>query len=246
MMIAILLVYVIPRIETIYKEAHTTLPALTTVIIGMSHFLRSYGVFVLIGLVGIGFMVRLMLREPRIKREFDRFILTIPLFGGLIKAKILVIFADFLSILLESGITIYRALDIVSAATSNSYYRSEIEGLIKDIRAGKHLSLAMGGDYLERRIKGESLSGAEMTASGRRLDCFTIELSTAVKVGEQTGTLAKMLAKASYRYEREIDTTIKSLSSLLEPVVIIVIGAIVGVIVLAIMMPFFNMVQVIK
>ncbi len=85
-----------------------------------------------------------------------------------------------------------------------------------------------------------------MQASARRLDCFTIELSTAVKVGEQTGTLAAMLGKASKRYEREIDTTVKSLSSLLEPIVIIVIGAIVGVIVLAIMMPFFNMVQVIK
>ena len=72
-----------------------------------------------------------------------------------------------------------------------------------------------------------------------------MELSTAVKVGEQTGKLSHMLEKASKRYEKDIDTTVRSLSALLEPIVIIVIGAIVGVIVLAIMMPFFNMVKVI-
>ncbi len=153
LMITILLVYVIPRIETIYKEAHTSLPALTTAVIGASHFLRDYGLFVLVGFAAIGFGLKLALREPKVRKEVDRFILTIPLFGGIIKAKILVIFAEFLSILLDSGITIYRALDIVAAATNNLYYQEEIQGLIHDIRTGKHLSLAMGGDYLERRIK---------------------------------------------------------------------------------------------
>ena len=89
------------------------------------------------------------------------------------------------------------------------------------------------------------MSREEARIGERHIAAFPIELSTAVKVGEQTGTLANCLAKTAVRYEKNVDNMVKSLSSLLEPVVIIVVGAIVGVIVLAIMLPFFNMAQVV-
>jgi type IV pilus assembly protein PilC len=80
----------------------------------------------------------------------------------------------------------------------------------------------------------------------RKIECFPIELSTAVKVGEQTGILAKMLEKSARRYNRDIDALVKNLSSMLEPLVIVVVGGIVGTIVMAIMLPFFNMVNVVR
>ena len=163
----------------------------------------------------------------------------------MLRQKNLVVFSDFLSILLASGVTIHRALEIVSQGIENFHYKQSVEFLIQDIKKGKHLSLAMGGDYLEQKISGTIVRNQETDLSQAQLDAFTMELSTAVKVGEQTGRLSHMLEKASHRYEKEIDSTVRSLSALLEPIVIIVIGAIVGVIVLAIMMPFFNMVKVI-
>lgn len=81
----------------------------------------------------------------------------------------------------------------------------------------------MGGEYTERKIRGEKMSASEETAFLRKIECFPIELSTAVKVGEQTGTLAKMLEKAASRYNREIDSLVKNLSSMLEPAVILVV-----------------------
>ncbi len=81
----------------------------------------------------------------------------------------------------------------------------------------------MGGEYTERKIRGEKMSAAEETSFLRKIECFPIELSTAVKVGEQTGTLAKMLEKAASRYNREIDSLVKNLSSMLEPAVILVV-----------------------
>lgn len=85
----------------------------------------------------------------------------------------------------------------------------------------------MGGEYTERKIRGESISVSEETAFRKKIECFPIELSTAVKVGEQTGTLAQMLEKAARRYNREIDSLVKNLSSMLEPAVIVGVGGIV-------------------
>lgn len=81
----------------------------------------------------------------------------------------------------------------------------------------------MGGEYTEKKIRGEPITPAEEAAFLRKIECFPIELSSAVKVGEQTGTLAKMLDKAAVRYNREIDSLVKNLSSMLEPAVILVV-----------------------
>ncbi len=244
-MVCILLIYVIPRIEAIYKEAHTSLPPLTTFVISISHGLRDFGIWIVLALIGIVTLIQILLRKPDIRMSLDRAVLHLPIFGPMLQQKNLVIFSDFLSILLASGVTIHRALEIVAQGMENFHYKRAVGLLIRDIRQGKYLSLAMGGDYLEQKIAGTIDTSSATSISKEQLWTFTMELSTAVKVGEQTGKLSHMLEKASKRYEKDIDTTVRSLSALLEPIVIIVIGAIVGVIVLAIMMPFFNMVKVI-
>ena len=171
--------------------------------------------------------------------------LQIPIFGRLIRLRILVSYADFLSHLLASGITIHRALDIVREGLGNMLYANHVMTIAAEVRNGTHLSGAMGGDYLEKKLSGTELTLAD-TAARFRLEAFGVELITSIKVGEQTGNLSTMLAKSALRSNREIDTIVKNMSSLLEPIIIILVGGIVGVIILAIMMPFFNMAKVIN
>ncbi|MDQ1344309.1 MAG: hypothetical protein QG650_1029, partial [Patescibacteria group bacterium] len=245
-MIAVIMTYVVPKIEGIYREANANLPALTMAVIGMSRFLRGYGIFLLVLLFIASVIVPMVLRNPAVRLKFDESVLRIPIFGSILRKKILVSFCEFLGSLLSSGIVINRALTIVKAGVGNRYYEAEIEAMLQDVKTGKPLSSCMGGEYTERKIRGEKIPADEETRYLRKIECFPIELSTAVKVGESTGTLAKMLDKASGRYNREIDSLVKNLSSMLEPVVIVGVGGIVGTIVLAIMLPFFNMVNVIR
>lgn len=168
------------------------------------------------------------------------------MYGPILRKKILVAYCEFLSSLLISGIVINKALLIVKNGLGNRYYAAEIDEILDDVKGGKPLSASMGGEYTEKRIRGEHITPAEEAKFARKLECFPIELSTAVKVGEQTGMLGKMLERAAKRYTREIDSLVRNLSSALEPAVIVCVGGIVGTIVLAIMMPFFNMVNVVK
>jgi type IV pilus assembly protein PilC len=245
LMMSGLLIFVIPRIEKIYQDANAVLPPLTQGVIAFSHFLQSYGIITLILLVFCGIGFKILLRQDKIRLVVDKCLTMLPIFGKLIQYRILVSFCNFLSLLLASGITIHRALEIVSSGLWNSYYSGHVRGIINDIRTGTHLSDAVGGVYLEKKMAGEPTDSNEMLINKERLDIFTVELSTSIKVGEQTGSLSQMLEKAGKRYEKEIDVRVKNLNALLEPIVIIIIGAGVWVIILAIMMPFFNMAKVV-
>lgn len=245
-MIAIIMTYVVPKIEGIYREANANLPLITTVVIAMSRFLRDYGAAVVLASVAAGAGFLLALKDPRFRMRFDEAVLRLPVFGGIMRKKILVSYCEFLSSLLLSGIVINRALAIVRNGLGNRYYESMLDAMLEDVKTGRPLSSSMGGEYTERKIRGESMGTAEEREFKKKIECFPIELSTAVKVGEQTGTLARMLAKSGKRYGREIDALVKNLSSMLEPIVIVGVGGIVGTIVLAIMLPFFNMANVVR
>lgn len=245
-MIAVIMTYVVPKIEGIYREANANLPGLTSAVIGTSRFVREYGIVLLAVAFVLATVVPIALKNPAIRLRFDEAVLRIPVFGTIMRKKILVSFCEFLGSLLSSGIVINRALTIVKAGVGNKHYEREIEAVLQDVKTGKPLSSCMGGEYTERKIRGENIPAPEENRYLRKIVCFPIELSTAVKVGEQTGTLARMLEKASARYNREIDSLVKNLSSMLEPAVIVGVGGIVGTIVLAIMLPFFNMVNVVR
>lgn len=245
-MIVVIMTYVVPKIEGIYREANANLPALTTAVIATSRFLRGYGIFLGILLFLLFTAIPVALRNPTVRLQFDEAVLRIPVFGNIMRKKILVSYCEFLSSLLTSGIVINRALGIVKSGLGNVYYEAQIDAMLEDVKTGRPLSSSMGGEYTERKIRGEAITPKEEAEFLRKIECFPIELSTAVKVGEQTGTLARMLDKAAGRYNREIDSLVKNLSSMLEPMVIVGVGGIVGTIVMAIMLPFFNMVNVVR
>ena len=243
-MVITIMTYVVPKIEKIYQDSHVNLPPLTQAVIGASHFLRDSGVYLAVVIIALSIGFVFALRHPRFRYEFDRRILSLPIFGGILRKKILIVFTEFLATLLNAGILINRSLSIVRTGMDNRYYEREIDTIFSDIKMGKTLSAALGGEYIERKIRGEPIGDNE-TESKRRVDCFPIELSMSVKIGEQTGSLARMLEKMAVRYNKDVDVTIKNISSMIEPIIIVGIGGLVGVIIMAIMLPFFNMVNVI-
>lgn len=243
-MVVTIMTYVVPKIEKIYHDSHVNLPPLTQFIIGLSHFLLSYWIYLGIGIFIFVIAFFMSLKSPKFRYQFDRHILSLPIFGQILRKKILIVFTEFLATLLNSGILINRSLSIVRTGMDSRYYEVEIDAILSDIKLGKTLSSALGGEYIERKIRWEPIWKDESSFK-RRVDCFPIELSMSVKIGEQTGSLARMLEKMAVRYNKEVDATIKGISSMIEPIIIVGIGWIVGVIIMAIMLPFFNMVNVI-
>lgn len=241
-MLTVIMVYVIPKIESIYKDANASLPAITTFVINCSHFFLNYWIFVLVWFGTLIFILfQIYKKVPNAKYQVDKAILEIPVFGNIIiKKKIIVNFTYFLSILLSSWIIINNALLIVRNAMDNSFYEKIVNLMLEEIKTWKPLSAAMWVNIMEDDNWGENLQLTKL-----KNKAFPIEISTAVRIGEQTWWLSRMLEKSSVRYTKEIDNVIKNLSTLLEPMIIVFIGIIVGFIVLAILMPFLNMVKVI-
>ena len=242
-MLTVIMTYVIPKIKWIYKDANVNLPGLTSAIIDISDFFVANIVFIIITiLVLILIVMQAYKKVPKFKFEVDKNVLRIPIFWEIIKKKILVHFADFLSILLLSGITINKSLLIIKNAMDNSYYSKEVENILEKVKAWMTISSAMWVEVLESVKKEWKKEQRKVKLS----PAFPIEMSTSVKIWEQTWSLARMLQKTSTRYTKEIDNIVKNLSTLLEPIIIVVIWVIVWTIIMAILLPFLNMANVVK
>lgn len=156
--------------------------------------------------------------------------INIPIFWILIRKKILALFAGNLWILLDRWVIINQALEISSKTLENDYYQKEIDKIISWISTWKELSAMMWINEIQ---------------SWKENKYFPIELSSVIKIWEQTWNLPKLLQNISNKYKKEIDNIIKNLSTAIEPIVIIWVWIIVWVLIMAIMLPFFNMVNVI-
>jgi type II secretory pathway component PulF len=157
-------------------------------------------------------------------------ILRIPIFGPLIKKKILALFAQSLWVLLKNWVIINKSLEISSKTLENDYYEKHLVEITSGISKWVELSTLMWINDIQ---------------SGKENFLFPIELSSVVKIWEETWNLANLLIKISLKMNREIDYLIKNIQSAIEPIVIICIWWIVWTLIMAIMLPFFNMVNVI-
>ncbi|MDD3302484.1 MAG: type II secretion system F family protein [Candidatus Gracilibacteria bacterium] len=229
-MIVIFIIYVIPKITDMYSDARVNLPELTRIVIKISDFLQENVIYICIFLVLFILLIYFLKTYRVTKYYFDKFILHIPLVGKLIKKNILAMFTSSLGILLHNGIIINKSLEITAGVVNNDYYKKGINEVIVGVSAGENLSKMMGIDNME---------------IGKKSFLFPIELASIVKIGEQTGKLSEMLLKISNKYNKEIDEVVKNLSIALEPIIIIGVGIVIGTLIMAIMLPFFNMVNVI-
>jgi general secretion pathway protein F len=218
-----LLGFVVPKIVTIFEQSKATLPLITVILIKISTMVRKgWWAMILIGILLVYAYRRLMRREDlRLRR--DRLLLRIPLVGTLWQRLILSRFAKVLGLLLVSGVPVIRAMDITSAVVVNREYRSYLEQVKAELIEGGSLSLALGKSPM-----------------------FPPLLVHMIGVGEKSGELEKMLVRAGNAFEKEFEASMTRLMALLEPLLVLGMGVTVGFVVIAVLLPIFQLNQLIK
>jgi general secretion pathway protein F len=218
-----LLSYVVPKVTKIFEENKAKLPLMTTVLLAISGFLQAYW-WIVVSVVIIAVLgVRISIRTPAGRLRYDRYVLSIPYFGKLLKKVALARFSRTLSTLLTSGITLLNSLDIVKNVVGNSVLSQAIEEARNSIREGQSIAPPL-----------------------KKSGLFPAMLIHMVAVGEKSGELEQMLAKAADAYDAEVSSTVSRLTSILEPVMILFLGGVVMFIVLAILLPIFELNQLVR
>lgn len=213
-----LLSFVVPKVTKIFEDTAQALPWMTVLLLSVSGFLREYWWVVIAGLAGIVLGIRLSTRTPAGQMRFDRYLLSIPYAGTLLKKVALARFARTLSTLLGSGITLLLSLDIVKNVVNNTVLAKAIEDAREAIREGQSIAPPL-----------------------QRSGLFPSMLIHMIAVGERSGELEAMLAKAADSYDNEVDSSIVALTSIMEPLMILFMGGVVLFIVLAILVPIFQL-----
>ena len=229
MMIGVFMIYVIPKITDMYKDAKVNLPGLTQWVIKTSNFLQENILAICIWIILFLMLFTFLRNYKKTKIYFDLYILKIPLFGSLIQKKILALFSSSLWILLTNWIIINVSLEITGKALENSYY----ERALKDI-----------SEWVSKWIELSALMWVNDIQSWKENFLFPIELASIIKIWEQTWKLPDLLLKISKKYNKEIDDVVKNIWTAIEPIVIIVVWWVIWTLIMAIMLPFFNMVNV--
>ncbi len=229
-MIITFMLFVIPKIQKMYDDAKVNLPGLTEFVINTSVFLQENIVIIWAILALAIVWLSYLKTNPKTKIYFDKYVLELPIFGSLIRKKVLSLFARNLSTLLSSWIIINKALEITKKSLENAYYEKELDNVMIKISNWISLSEAMW---------------IKLLTTWKESEFFPLELSSLVKIWEQTGKLPNLLGKISIRYNKEIDNIVKNLATAIEPIVIVWVWWIVWTMIMAILLPFFNMVNVV-
>lgn len=220
MMIAVafvMMIFVIPQVSTLYQSMNITLPLPTLILIKVSGFFVSSWFTVVAFLVLLWFGYRRWYKTIEGKLTIDSIKLKIPIFGNLIKKTILVEFSRTLGALLASGTLVVDALEKVANTTGNVHYKNAIVDISKRVEKGVSVGDAMGLYYI-----------------------FPPSLVELVKIGEQTGKLDETLAKASEYFEKEVDASVRTLSTALQPIVLVVLGIGVALLIISIITPIYQ------
>lgn len=213
--------FVLPKLTATFKEFNTALPVLTVMIIKTVDFMSRYSLLVF--LVGAGLVSAFLYwRKTKSGIAFlHRFNLNLPVIGTIIKKLNLARFTIIFSGLLRSGMPIVEALKVTSDTMTNLYYKNALAEAADKVKIGVDLVVA-----LEKYPK-----------------LFTPMVTQMIQVGEESGTMEKVLIEVSNFYETEIDDTMKNLSSIIEPVLIMFIGAVVGIMAVGLILPIYNITQ---
>lgn len=211
---------VIPVFATIFLELGANLPALTAIVVKLSNFVQDYIIFIFLGLIAAVFLFRYFRNTPRGRVIVDRALLRLPLFGSLLEKVGVSRVTRTLSTLLSGGVSMLESLRITSSTAGNVI----LEGWIMEAR----------------RLVAE---GKSLTDGLREAGRFPFMMTQMVSVGEATGTLDEMLSKLADFYDEEVDNTVGALLSILEPVMLIAVGGLVGGLVVSMYLPIFSLIQ---
>jgi len=213
----IMMIFVIPQISSLYKSLNVSLPLPTLILIGLSNFFVSFWLIPLIFLAVVFFAYNRWHKTVEGRLTIDSLFLKIPIFGNLIKRTILAEISRTLGVLLGSGTLVVEALSKVSDIAGNIHYKNAIDDVTKRVEKGVSIGDAMSLHYL-----------------------FPQNLVELVKIGEQTGKLDETLVKGSEYFENEVEQTVKTLSTALEPIILIILGIGVAFLVISILTPIYQ------
>jgi type IV pilus assembly protein PilC len=220
----ILLIWVIPKFEELFVGFGADLPAFTKMVVGLSHFALSWGglalgLMVVALFAGIIFMFK---RSLEFQHFVDRVILKVPIIGTIMHNAAIARFTRSTAVTFRAGVPLVEALDTVAGATGNSVYEQAIQRIRDDVSVGYSVNLAM-----------------------RQTNLFPNMVVQMTSIGEEAGALDTMLMKVAEYYEQEVNNAVDALSSLIEPMVIVVIGVLVGGMVIAMYLPIFKLAAVV-
>ncbi|MEW6335195.1 MAG: type II secretion system inner membrane protein GspF [Thermodesulfobacteriota bacterium] len=219
-----LIAFVVPNITGIFQEMNQALPGITVFLIVVSGFLQAYWwVMAMIGLAAYAGLRHVVRNTKEGRRRWDGFLLSAPLFGGLNRKIAVARFSRTLGTLLQSGVPLLSALDIAKNVVNNTVLAGQIGLAARDVEEGQSLS-------------------APLSRNGF-FPSIAVEMMTA---GEQSGNMEAMLFRIADAYEREVEANILLVTSLLEPLMILAMGAVVGFIVVSILLPIFEMNQLVR
>lgn len=216
----VMMVFVIPKLMDVMKETGGKLPLSTRAIMGLSTFLQHWWWTLIIGVIGIVLVIRTYVKTEYGKRQTDLLKMRLPIFGQIFQKIYLVRFSRSLSTLIVSGIPVTRGLEIVSDVVGNTLYHDLTKDTIKEVEAGNSIATAF--------VKSKDIPPM---------------LPQMMIVGEQTGKLDLILDKLANFYAKELENMIANLTSLIEPLILVTMGVGVAFMVMAILMPMYNLSQ---
>jgi general secretion pathway protein F len=218
-----LLVSVVPKVVEVFRTSQAELPLLTQLLIAGSDFMRAYGIWLVVAVAGIAFLFTRWLRIEANRRRWHQFLLTLPLIGKVVRGSNTARFARTLSTLTASTVPVLEALRISSEVVTNLPMKGAVEDAAVRVREGAPIGRSLGASRV-----------------------FPPMMIHLISSGETSGELDTMLERAAVHQERELDTILQAVVGLLGPLMILVMGGLVLVIVLAMLLPIFELNQLVK
>jgi len=216
---AILLIYVVPQFESLFADFGADLPAFTRMVINLSEVVQAWWhAAIAILVVSVFILIRIHKQSRAFQEAIDRFVLHIPVVGDILNKSAIARFSRTLSTMFAAGVPLVEALESVAGATGNVVYSNAVLRVRDDVATGQQLQQSM-----------------------QQCDLFPSMVLQMVAVGEESGALDNMLGKVAEFYEEEVDNAIDSLSSLIEPMIMAVLGVLVGGLVIAMYLPIFKL-----
>ena len=216
---AILLIKVVPQFQEVFSSFGAELPAFTLMVIGISEMLQEYGLYVLGGMIALFFIIREVLRRSLPARNgMDRLLLKAPVFGNIIYNSAVARFGRTLATTFAAGVPLVDALDSVAGATGNVVFKNAVMQIKSDVSTGVQLNTSM--------------------LSTGVFPSLALQLTA---IGEESGALDEMLDKVATHYEAEVDNAVDGLTALLEPIIMAVLGVLIGGLIIAMYLPIFQL-----
>lgn len=216
---SVIMIWVVPSFKSVFESFGAELPLPTLMVIWMSDRFVEYW-YLLFGSIGIGgaFFIRAWKRSPALQAATDRLLLRLPIFGDVVRKAVIARWTRTLSTMFAAGVPLVESLDSVGGASGNAAYLDATQRIGAAVRSGTSLTIAM-----------------------QQTQVFPSMVTQMVAIGEESGALDQMLRKVAEFYEDEVDAAVASLASLMEPVIMVFLGGLIGGLVIAMYLPIFKL-----